>query len=248
LLYRWQDLGAIRAAHASASGPRNTLAGVEACTWSFLKELYRAPDCESYPCDPAAVIARLRDAYAARSYAQYSTLFHDDFLFVLQPNPLDPTQPENWGRTEELRIHKRMFEPQNIGPGEDLLPLDLWLLAIDIELTSNRPFEERPEFYVSPANPGGLDPSRWKALGTEYNTSVLFQTQGELDYQVTGKAWFVVVQDLWKVPGKPGAFLLYQWQDLGNLEPGVVPWVASAGPVAVTSQRSTWSLLKNLYR
>jgi hypothetical protein len=172
---------------------------------------------------PEKLIEELSAAYQTRSYARLAPLFHDDYLFILQPNPMDPLQPENWGKTEELRIHKRMFEPQNIGPSEEPLPTELWLVAVDITLTGNRPFDERPEFYASATNPEGLNASNWKAWGTEYTTSVLFQTQGETDYQVTGKAWFVIVQDLSKTPGAAGSFLLYQWQDLGTLKPNAGP-------------------------
>jgi hypothetical protein len=207
------------------------------------------PPCVAEPCDPEAVVARLGDAYRTRSYAHYATLFHDDFLFALQTSYLpDPRQPDTWGKTEELRIHKRMFEPQNIGPNEEPLAPDLWLVAVDITLTGRGPWVERLEYYVSTVNPDGLDPLRWKAWGTEYTASVLLQTAGETDYQITGSEWFVVVQDLEKVAGEHGAFLLYQWQDLGALGVSMSP--ASAGPGASASGTAPaiWSSVKKLYR
>jgi hypothetical protein len=186
-------------------------------------------------------IAELQVAYQTRSYARLAPLFHDDYLFILQPNPMDPLQPENWGKTEELRIHKRMFEPQNIGPTEEQLDANLWLVAVDITLTGNRPFDERPEYYASTVNPDGLDPLRWKAWGTEYTTSALFQTQGETDYQVTGKAWFVIVQDLSKTPGAAGSLLLYRWSDMAAS-------ASVAGRRLASTRPTTWSGFKELYR
>jgi hypothetical protein len=208
--------------------------------------------CVANACDPENVVTQLSEAYRTRDHARYSKLFHDDFLFILQPPFLpEPSYPEDWGKTEELRIHKRMFEPQNIGPTEEPLHPDLWLVAVDITLTGNGPWVERPEYYVSTVNPDGLDALRWKAWGTEYTASVLFQTAGETDYQITGKAWFVVVEDLQKTPGEVGAFLLYQWQDLGNLKPGFRDEGAAAerrGAALATDESKSWSLIKLLYK
>jgi hypothetical protein len=173
---------------------------------------------------PAALIAALSNAYQTRRYDYIEPLFHADYLFKLRPDPLNPTQPEDWGRTEELRIHRRMFDPANIPPSETPLPMDLWLVSVSITLTAAREFDERDEYYVSATNPDGLDPASFKAWGTDYNTSVLFETQGETDYQVTGSAYFVIVQDLSKTPGDAGSFLLYRWEDLG---------AAKASPLAI---------------
>lgn len=164
---------------------------------------------------PEALVEALSNAYQTRRFDRIEGLFHDDYQFVLHPNPDDPSQPINWGRTEELRIHKRMFEPQNIAPSDPPLDPNLWLVSVTINL-SGTTFEERTEFYSSATNPEGLEPTTWKALGADYDTSVLFETQGETDYLVTGRAWFVVVQDLTKTPGETGSFLLYRWQDLGD--------------------------------
>ena len=173
---------------------------------------------------PAQLIEALSDAYQTRIFARFERLFHDDYLFILKPDPLEPNQPIDWGRTEELRIHRRMFEPQNIPPSETPLDEDLWLTSVTITLSPSSAFGERTEYYVSATNPDGLEPANWKAWGTDYSTSVLFETQGETDYQVTGSAYFVVVEDLTKTGTEAGRFLLYRWQDLGGTsKPSAVP-------------------------
>lgn len=209
---------------------------VAGCTPDRQSPLVVVDPCTEHPCDVDAVVTQLGDAYARRDYAHFARLLHDDFQFILHPNPQDPTQPVEWGRVEELRIHKRMFEPQNIPPLDEPLPRDLWLASVTSALTAQS-FEERPEFYRSVSNPDGLDPVRWKMWGADYDTSVLFETRGETNYQISGQAWFVVAQDLAKPLGEPGRFSLYRWQDLGDR--------LGAGTAGVEPR--TWSTVKRLY-
>jgi hypothetical protein len=166
------------------------------------------------------LIEALSNAYQSRRYDRIQGLFHDDYLFVLYPDPTpDPTQPpppENWGKTEELRIHRRMFTPQDTPPDETPVPGELWLTGVGITLSESAAFEEVMDYYRTDLNPNGLPQEDWTVRGAEYNTSVLFETQGETDYQVTGTAWFVVVEDKSKTGSEPGRFLLYRWQDLGG--------------------------------
>lgn len=153
--------------------------------------------------------------------------------FILKPDPQEPTQPIHWGRSEELRIHSRMFDPDRIPPQDAPLPEDLWPVAITITLSPAAPsFEERPEYYQSETNPAGLDSSRWKVWGADFSSSVLFETQGDTDYQVIGSQYFVVAQDLSLIPGAPGSMLLYRWQDLGSFD---------------AKEESSWTAVKKLY-
>src|SRR5262245_29294952 len=96
---------------------------------------------------PAALIAALSDAYQLRQYSLIEGLFHDDYLFILHPDPNpDPNQPPpptDWGKPEELRIHRRMFDPQNIPADEEPLPMALWLTSVNITLAESQPFELR---------------------------------------------------------------------------------------------------------
>ena len=191
------------------------------------------------PDNVAAVITQLGDAYRGRDYARLSPLLHNDFLFILHPDPnANPPLPENWDEQEELHIHRRMFDPQDIPPTDPPLDPGLWLASVSINLTPAQLFAERPEFYRSATNTEGLDPARWKAWGADYNAEVLFDTQSDLDFLIMGRAWFVVAEDLAKPFGEPGRFTLYRWQDLGD-SPGA--GTASVEPLP-------WSGVKLLYK
>src|SRR5262245_19888424 len=193
--------------------------------------------CVEQPCSVEAVVAQLERAYTNRDYAHFARLLHDDFSFDLHPepdpDPYVPAPPRHWRKTDELRIHQRMFAPTSI-PAEDApVPQRLWLEAVSMNLTRSQPWTERDEYY-RPVGP--LDPTRWKAWGAEYNTNVLFDTQSESDYQVVGAALFVVVQDLSMPANAPGAFRLYRWQDLGG-----------AGNQIAGVEPATWTRVKRVY-
>jgi hypothetical protein len=186
----------------------------------------------------------LRDAYAARDPERFAALLHPDFRFILKADPSNPNQPVDWGRAEEVRIHQRMFRPQAIVPPDLPVHESLWVTGITISLAAAGAFVERPEYYASPSNPGGLDSATSRAWGVDYYTSVLWETAGETDYQVTGAAYFIVVENRTLNPDVPGAFLLYRWQDLGG-----APLQNDATRSAVSaSEAKTWSHLKVLYR
>jgi len=169
------------------------------------------------------LIVQLRDAYQRRDYDCFANLFstEDDgapYTFWLN-EPLG----ESWGLTEELRIHRRMFKPEDPLPGETPVAPDLWLASITIQLEPQTEWTERPDLYVSEANPTGLDPARWVVTEAQFNAYVFFETQGETDYQVNGRANFVVVEDLTKTSGTDRKFLVYRWEDLGSIDKPAPP-------------------------
>jgi len=92
------------------------------------------------------------------------------------------------------------------------------------------------DLYVSPTNPDGLSPMRWKAMDAVYGTDVLWDLEGEIDYQVIARASFVVLEDLEKELGDSGKFLILQWQDLSN------------NLAVVSVEASSWGSVKQLYR
>lgn len=191
--------------------------------------------CTLHPCTAEAVVSQMRDAYAAMDPERFAALLHPDFLFLVQPDPLNPGQPNDWGRSEEVRIHQRMFRPEQFASSSDPIPTELWLDAISIQLTANGPFIEYRDYYPPPTIPGGLDPAYARVWQCDYSDSVLFETEGETDYVVSGQSYFVVIEDRTKAANEAGAFLLYRWQDLGR----------------ETSNRSEprdWSQIKGLYR
>jgi hypothetical protein len=174
--------------------------------------------------EPADLIQQLAEAYRSRNIDQFtSILAHDivanengdlnDYLFITAPSSGVPD--EQWGYTEEVRVHRRMFRPEDTPVGESPVPAELWLTSVTITLTQETAFTERTDlYYDATANPNGLDPELWKAEDAIYGTDVLFDLQGEIDYQVQGQALFVVVTDLTKEIGEDGKFLLLQWNDL----------------------------------
>ena len=90
---------------------------------------------------------------------------------------------------------------------------DLYLQEVSITLIKTSDFEERTDLYQG--NGGTLDPARWRATDAEYQAILFFQTAGETDYSVDGRANFVVINDLSKAEGTDRKFLIYRWEDLG---------------------------------
>jgi hypothetical protein len=195
-----------------------------------------------------ALIRGLEVAYRQRNYEKFTNLFTNPtvgqpvYLFLLS-DPA-PTGETSWGFTEEMRIERRMFIPQNPLPGETGVPYDLWLQSVDITLTPQGDFVDRPDLYLSSNNPNGLDPARWTATEATYGTYVFFQLAGSTDYQVNGRANFVVIEDKTKSNGDVGKWLIYRWEDLGTAI--VARGGTDAGPDAVS--QSNWGALKQLYR
>ena len=174
-----------------------------------------------FPIDsPDKVIEAVERAYQTRDYDLFKPLLANnaecnaEYLFILsEATEEGETQ---WGYETELRAHRRMFEPQNTLPGELPVPNDLWLQSVDITLTRQADWTERTDLYSSDGGDDGLlDPTKWRAVSVVYSTDVFFSMAGEVDYQVTGQADFVVIEDLAKTGSEPGRFLLLIWEDLG---------------------------------
>jgi hypothetical protein len=189
------------------------------------------------PTSQGDLIDKLEEAYRHHDYAMFASIFpapEDSVAYFFFLN--DPPGA-NWDRIEELRIHRRMFKPEDPLPGETPVIQDLWLVSIDILLEPQTEWTERPDLYVSQTNPNGLNPARWKVTDAQYHTYVLFTLQGVTSYQVNGRANFVVIENLHKQLGVDRKFLLYRWEDLGSL---------AADGIAV--QPTTWTGVKGLYR
>jgi hypothetical protein len=159
-----------------------------------------------------------------------------EFRFLLS----DPT-PDNetdWGYSEEVRIHYRMFRPELFVRRDPSVPPEIWLQWVTVTLTPEEEFSERPEFY-STSERGYLDPAKWRATSATYTTYLLFALAGDTNYRIEGRADFVVIEDLTKDVEDDGKFLLLIWEDPGN--PTSKDIVAGVGG-------TTWSHLKLLYR
>jgi hypothetical protein len=182
------------------------------------------------------LIDKLAVTYGRRNFDGFESLFSTDadsaeyFFFLNEP------EGANWDLTEELRIHRRMFEPEDPLPGETPVPQDLWPVAIEVELVLQGAWTERPDLYRSQANPTGLDPTRWRATEAMYNAYVFWHMAGQTDYMVDGRQNFVVIEDLQQTAGEDRKFLLYRWEDLGSI------WWSG-----VESEIATWGMIKSLY-
>jgi hypothetical protein len=171
-------------------------------------------------------VVALRFAYQTRNYERFSELLSTaqdgaPYFFV------NDSTGTAWGVEEELRIHRRMFTPENPLPGETPVPPELWLASIDIHTESRTEWAERPEFYRSETNPAGLDPERWRATSARYAVYLVLTTQGPTNYQLAGPVSFVVVEDLAKQAESARKYLLYRWEDHGI---GLVMRRLYAGP------------------
>ena len=171
-------------------------------------------------CSPDDLIDTLEFAYRERLIEKFAPLLANDpdnraeYLFFLAGNPGGES---SWGYTEEVRIHRRMFDPANPQPGESEVPPQYWLQAINISLNQVTPWAERSDLYYDEnTNPTGLDPAKWKALDSRFSTFVFFDTQTDQDFLVEGEAIFTVIEDLEKSDCATGQFLLLQWQDIDN--------------------------------
>ena len=168
-----------------------------------------------------ALIDALSRAYLTRDSDLFKSLLANDpdrnaeYFFILS-EPAEITGETQWGYTEEARIHQRMFHPEAPPPGDPEVASDLWLQAMTITLTKQEPFAVREDLYsVDHGDDGKLDPDIWRVTDARYSTYVFFDLVGT-DYKVEGEANFVVIEDLTKVVGDPGKFLIYIWEDIST--------------------------------
>ncbi len=178
-----------------------------------------------------ALIEALSRAYLTRNTDLLNSLLANDpdrnaeyFFYLSEATAQGETQ---WGYTEEVRIHQRMFHPEAPPPGETSPDAALWIEGLTITLTPQESFGERPDLYSDNGGlDGKLDPAIWRVTDARYETYVFFDLVGT-DYKVEGEANFVVLEDLTKVVGDPGKFLIQVWEDI---PPPAKP--ASADPAA----------------
>jgi hypothetical protein len=166
----------------------------------------------------AELIGQLKTAYQKRDFDTFKRLFHPDYQFRL--NAPMPDGTTYWGLTEELRIHRRMFHPEDVQPPETPVLQGYWLVSVDIALTPRDAFADAPQFYFNvDTNPTGFHREQFAVTATDYVASVFFQTQGDTQFRVEGSDNFVIVNDLSKALGDDGKFLIYRWEDLGSGTP-----------------------------
>jgi hypothetical protein len=193
---------------------------------------------------PSAVVQALAIAYRERDADSFTSLLahaperNAEYLFLLsEPTDLGET---GWGYTEEVRIHQRMFHPDEPPPGDSPVPADLWLQNVVITLTHTENFTERVDLYSDNGGlDGKLDADIWRASDAVYDTYALFDMEGT-DYKVEGRANFIVIEDKTKSIGDAGKFLIYIWEDIQ------APFLRQAGITGV--EDTTWGSLKDMFR
>ncbi|MFQ5600847.1 MAG: hypothetical protein ACE5G2_09870 [Candidatus Krumholzibacteriia bacterium] len=257
-LHHWEELDL-----ESAEAPHTPMlqSGVREVTWATVKGFYRPRRVES----EADLMRIFADTYRRQDYLALSSLLSGvssaRYVFVLaEPDPR--TGETGWDLDEELALHLRMFKPE-ISTGGPPLPWQLRVTAIALRMVPESDFVERPDLYFHPeSNPDGLDPERWRATEATYRTSVFFDTLGEPDYQVEGRASFVVIDEGARSVGDPLKYHIYVWEDLGSAgtslaDPSVfgsmrgrggTSMTRAAGPPQATAAAITWGEVKSLYR
>ena len=161
------------------------------------------------------LLTALQDAYAHRDLHLFSEVIAIEDGAVYEFHFPDPPNGEAfWDATEELRMHRRLFEPENVLPGEPPASCP-WLLHLVVAFERESPsWTERPEYYRSASNPGGLDADRWRATGAIAQSECFVETASENDYRLESRSEFVVIEDRVKPLGAERKFLLYRWLDL----------------------------------
>jgi hypothetical protein len=200
------------------------------------------------PCEECAptsedeLIQLFSETYRNRDVEKFTNLFSTaadgvPYSFILNA-PVNGVG--SWDLDEELRVHRRMFEPDVPVPGETPVEDELWLASITITLTrTTSDWVERTDLYKTPTNPEGIDAAKWSANEAECHADILFETQGENDYRVDGRMSFIVLEDRMKASSDARKFLIYRWEDLETPAAGLI----TAGVESVS-----WTSVKNLYR
>jgi len=203
------SLRAVRWALAAAAG----LLGILGCADEGPVETPVAPPFVARSEDD--VLAVLQTAYAHEDLQLLSALLAIEEGAAYEfhfPDPL-PDGTSSWGAVEELRAHRRLWQPENALPGE--APTCSWLVHLDATFARESPrWTERTELYRSDANPAGLDPERWRATGATVQSDCSVETQAETDYGFESRSEVVVIEDRSKSPGTEGKYLLFRWYDL----------------------------------
>ncbi len=167
-----------------------------------------------------AVMESLSRAYLTQDLGLFTSLLandpatHAEFVFLFnRPTSRGETQ---WDRSEEIRLHQRMFAPEGILPDDSPLPTDRWLDVVTPQFTQLGSFRERLDLYSENGGlDGKLDAERWRAMAARYATYMLLEC-AENDYLVDTESSFVVIEDRSKGIDEAGKFLIYRWEELCN--------------------------------
>lgn len=242
LLYRWSDASPPRLAAPSGAGAAPGARGVatEPVTWTTL-HVWFGPSLGVT--SETMLMLEYQDAYQRRDSGKLASLVAQDatatFRFVLaRPTPEGTTE---WPASDEIHIHRRMFSPGYLPPGDPPVPPSLWLRALQAEFTPVASFAERTDLYASPpSQPEGLDPAVWRASAAVFDVRLQVALPAETQYLVSERVRCTVIENRAKRVGEAGKFLLYRMEELPEATAG------SHSPAGV--ERISWGTLKSFYR
>jgi len=185
------------------------------------------------------LVQALAGAYLTLDHTKLASLLAPGFTF--HRNAPDPQTGELfWDRDTELRIHQRMFDPEEIPSSDTPLADEFWLQSVNITLTPEATFTERLDLYTTADPPGPIDPTLGLVEEAPYGINIFLQLQGEDDYLIQGRAYVVLLTDLSKAVTDPGKFLLYRIEDFGSTQ---VVGNTTQGVI-----EGTWTSVKEIYR
>jgi hypothetical protein len=130
------------------------------------KVVSQAPCEDCAPSTEDELVQVFTDAYRNHDIGKFTNLFSTSadgvpYSFILNV-PLNGI--DSWDLDEELRIHRRMFEPDAPLPGEVPVQNELWLVSISIDLArTTATWGERTDLYKTPTNPDSIDAMKWLA-------------------------------------------------------------------------------------
>lgn len=203
-------------------------------TWGLFLELLGGL-CDDCPLPTAvqAVVDTLERAYATLDRHAFARLLHPDFVFSPAPVPNRP-----WGRVYEERVHRRMFTPDDLAPGDVPVPADLRVQRIDIALAVQSATLSG-ETGSEPVGAGVTTTVMPRRLwSVRIQAHVFVDTQGATDYQIDTVQHLALAP----LPETPRALCIYSWYESTLNKPEAPHGRTPDGVEAIS-----WRALRRLY-
>jgi hypothetical protein len=140
---------------------------------------------------PENVLENLKLCYGHRAVAEYESLLAQDFAF--EPSEGDYELPDQWGRNQEVAIHRNMFDAelvQTLSLGFDVgervfdSTAQLWTIMVtnvDLNLFGMTPHLQTPKEYsvVDGTSRFWFRRNSWNAPGTQEKTWTIVKWEDE---------------------------------------------------------------------
>ena len=165
------------------------------------------------------LVQALSRTYRDRDLALYTYLFATEtdqapFHFFLNA-PVSGI--DNWDLTEELRIHRRMFKPEDPLPGEIEVHQELWLISITINLSRTAAAWMERTDLTKPHQSNGLDSEGRGSTGALSSRRHPVRHPGR--HRLPRRRQTKLHRDRGSGEGcrRARASLIYRWEDLDPL-------------------------------